>query len=817
MKQLDGRRQRSRWAAVGHWFSRAEARRLRRRHAAPRLEQLEDRTVPAPIVNEVKVIHPLGNSQPQNLTDVHGTLFFSADDGTHGTELWKSDGTDAGTVLVKDINPGSGGSNSTNLTAVGNTLFFTANDGTDGVELWKSDGTEAGTVLVKKFNPGPNGSNPTGLTAVGNALFFAADDGTHGAELWKSDGTATGTVLIKDINPGSGGSSPANLTAVGSTLFFGDNDGTHGNQLWKSDGTADGTVRVKDFNAAAGGAIDLHNFLAVANTLYFSSLDYYYGNEVWKSDGTTAGTVPVTRGVIPAETVETQINDLTAVGNTVYFFYLHGHINVDDLWKTDGTAVGTVRVKQFNNSSPASLTAAGYTLFFSYAGAEGNGLWKSDGTAAGTVLVKAISNPAGFPPPHNFASLNGRLVFAADDGTHGTELWTSDGTADGTLLAKDIFPGSGSSNPGPPTVSGGRTFFAANDTAGSRQLWSLQAPVPAKVGVVRAAAGGGATLSLDSNGNGMFDGGDSVFTFGRATDTFLAGDWAGLGYDSVGVVRPTASGVAQFSLDSNGDYAFDSGDQVFSFGLNGDTFLAGDWNGSGTTKIGVVRPGADGVPVFSLDTNGDGVFDAGDTVTKFGLNGDTFLVGDWNGDGRSKIGVVRPGPNGVAIFSLDTNGDGVFDAGDQVFSFGLNTDTFLVGDWNSDGRSKIGVVRPGANGLAVFSLDFNGNGTFDAEAQVFSFGMNGDKFLVGRWKPSGSLLVAADGALDAPVQPLTTGANFAAAVNQAIDLWARAGLDGAHLAQLRAAHYGVAALGGAALGADSGDSITIDAGAAGHG
>ena len=98
--------------------------------------------------------------------------------------------------LVKDINP-------SNLTVVGNTLYFSAADGVNGTELWKSDGTALGTVLVKDIRPGSSSSSPGSLTVVGNTLYFTSDDGVNGKELWKSDGTAAGTVLVKDILTGS--------------------------------------------------------------------------------------------------------------------------------------------------------------------------------------------------------------------------------------------------------------------------------------------------------------------------------------------------------------------------------------------------------------------------------------------------------------------------------------------------------------------------------------------------------------------------------------------------------------------------------------
>ena len=87
--------------------------------------------------------------------------------------------------MVKDINSGSGSSNPSELTAVGNTLYFAANDGTNGEELWKSDGTASGTMMVKDIRSGSSSGNPFEHTAVGNTLYFRANDGTNGYELWK--------------------------------------------------------------------------------------------------------------------------------------------------------------------------------------------------------------------------------------------------------------------------------------------------------------------------------------------------------------------------------------------------------------------------------------------------------------------------------------------------------------------------------------------------------------------------------------------------------------------------------------------------------
>ena len=226
---------------------------------------------------KVKDINP-GNdaSNPENLTDVNGTLFFTTDDGTNGRELWKSDGTEAGTVLVKDIIPGSESSTPEQLTAVEDTLFFTVPNDSNGVELWKSDGTKGGTVQVKDTKD----SSIDNLTSVDGILYFTTNDGSNGTELWASDGTEAGTFEIKDINPGSEGSSPDNLTNVNGTLYFTANDGTNGTELWKSDGTAKGTILVGDINQGAQSS-DPSDLFNVNGRLYFSADDGVNGREVW--------------------------------------------------------------------------------------------------------------------------------------------------------------------------------------------------------------------------------------------------------------------------------------------------------------------------------------------------------------------------------------------------------------------------------------------------------------------------------------------------------------------------------------------------------
>jgi ELWxxDGT repeat protein len=149
-------------------------------------------------------------------------LFFTMTTAAYGTELYKTDGTGAGTVLVKDIRPGPQSSGIASPLLAGASLFFLADDGTAGVELWRSDGTAAGTALVKDIAAGPFPGAVSRLSRAGTGerVVFAANDLVSGVEAWRSDGSAARTLLVNDLAPGSASSNPEQLTTVGSKVFF---------------------------------------------------------------------------------------------------------------------------------------------------------------------------------------------------------------------------------------------------------------------------------------------------------------------------------------------------------------------------------------------------------------------------------------------------------------------------------------------------------------------------------------------------------------------------------------------------------------------
>jgi ELWxxDGT repeat protein len=415
------------------------------------------------------------------LTNVNGTLFFAASDGTHGGELWTSNGTVAGTTMVAQISQDTLGSYPYGFTNVNGTVFFVANDGVHGNELWDSNGATGGTALVADINPGPYSSNPTYLTNVNGTLFFSADDGVHGRELWESNGSAAGTQLVTDINFGLANSNPRFLTNVNGTLFFSATDGSffgHGDELWESNGTAAGTQMVADIKPGGSGSYPRY-LTNVNGTLFFAADDGTSGNQLWESNGAAAGTQMVADINPHEQGFPNGSNPLSLTNvNGTLFFAANDGAHGRQLWESNGAAAGTQMVADIGpaGSNPTYLTNVGGTLFFSANdGVDGSQLWESNGTAAGTQMLTAGNNIAGGFQPEWLTNVNGTLFFSANDGVIGRELWDSNGT--NVIRLADINPGNGSSNPGYLTNVNGTLFFSANDGVHGRQLWQSDGTV----------------------------------------------------------------------------------------------------------------------------------------------------------------------------------------------------------------------------------------------------------------------------------------------------------------------------------------------------
>jgi ELWxxDGT repeat protein len=415
--------------------------------------------------NLVKVIGSgTGSQTPFGLTNVDGVLYFSADDGASGRELWKSDGTAAGTKLVEDLKPGGASSDPLWITNFNGLALFRAIDNLKGTQVHKSNGTVPGTFAISNLNPLATGDAfPSKITDVGGVAYFFADDGVHGSELWKSDGTAAGTSLVADVNPGPNGSerTGARSANVNGTLYFIADDGQHGTELWKSSGG--GTSLVKDINPGSGVS-NPDNLTAVGGVLYFTANDGANGITLWKSNGTAAGTISLG----PANSLP---SNLTNVSGTL-FFSATDAMRGGELWKTNGTPAGTVVVRDIRPGSagslPTELTNVNGTLFFSADdGVGGRQLWRSNGAAAGTLMVQAM----GPSFPQELTNVSGTLFFSASDSV-GSHLWKSDGTAAGTTRVLGENPSQYAQYPAQMTnVEGVLYFVAGNDPYYDRRIW----------------------------------------------------------------------------------------------------------------------------------------------------------------------------------------------------------------------------------------------------------------------------------------------------------------------------------------------------------
>ena len=459
-------------------------------------------------------LNPGGSSYPNSFVDFNGVALFSADNGA-GYQLWRSDGTPAGTWAVTGTN-GARVLSPYWLVAAGDRVYFSATSAPDGTELWRTDGTSNQTYRVKDISPGPGSSSPQVVAVMDDFVLFAASTREHGTELWRTDGTEAGTVMVKDINRQTAGANPSSAAQVGDTLFFGTAQGalwktdgtsnatervaqlqdeslsenrslsklqslndvllfvpdpkltTNGQELWTSDGTSAGTRLLKDISPGTSGSAP-RNFTRVGGTIFFSATGTN-GTELWRTDATEAGTVEVKdiyRG--PASSSP---SFLTEYHGQLFFHALRDSSH-SGLWKSDGTADGTVLLLDLTNSAFGAMTrTAEQLLFFGYAGTN-TVLWASRGTPQTTMLVGPLpprTTTVGAAGPE-FIGRSDLVLFASGDDVTGTELWRTDGTVAGTRLVKDIRPGPDSSYPRSFINAGNLTYFQANDGAHGVELW----------------------------------------------------------------------------------------------------------------------------------------------------------------------------------------------------------------------------------------------------------------------------------------------------------------------------------------------------------
>ena len=385
--------------------------------------------------------------------------------------LWRTDGTAAGTYpLVPPGDSGFAPASPAFFASAGNAVLFAGSDQTHGVELWRTDGSAAGTARVLDINPGSRSAVPQWLTAAGGKMYFTAADIFAGRELWVSDATPAGTHRVTDLCPGpfgsvldhgptSGQNSGRVLTAAGDLVIFAASSGMGGCGFWVSDGSEPGThpiaptggsAKVPANVVAAAATPETPRLLAVNGSALTQFRRPWGWSEVWRSDGASGSFEEVTSP------------SLARLFDPAYRAGLHGVTYFSDagaVVRSDGTAAGSVLAFH----GPMTRPSAGESGVF-YFWRTGPELWRSDGTAGGTGRVKRITS--GATTPGAIAQLGDVAYFVADDGVSGLEPWRSDGTEAGTVMVADICQGTCSSEPSVVAISGGRVFFRMSSPPG---------------------------------------------------------------------------------------------------------------------------------------------------------------------------------------------------------------------------------------------------------------------------------------------------------------------------------------------------------------
>jgi len=478
---------------------------------------------------------PIGSSKTQgwisNLTEtvnvsildnisgifVNGdSFYFSSSTSDIGAELWKSDGSESGTLLLDNINKTRVGIEAftNDLSGLNGELIFNAYNNAIGDEIWKYS-TINGLTMVKDIQPGTGPSFPDNFITFNGNVYFVADDGIHGFELWKTNGTADGTVLVMDLVLGAESSYNNNFTEHKGNLYFTIYKDSHyflcktdgaateivkdfglnefgsinsvgqmvssgdylyvsvmgaGTDLWISNGTEIGTSKVKDFYGCK-------NLINVNGKLFFTAIEVTKTeSELWTSDGTSIGTNLVKDIGIGYSSAPSELISF----NNLLFFTASTSENGKEIWRSNGTLDGTFLVTDIYPGVQSSIVTANFSISNNYLffnannGVKGFELWKTNGLESGTVLVKDINVGEESGSPSQMVGIKDLLYFTAYDRDHGVELWKTDGSEAGTTLVADIMSGIQSSTPTNIFAIAEDIYFIAEAPNDGRQIWKIK-------------------------------------------------------------------------------------------------------------------------------------------------------------------------------------------------------------------------------------------------------------------------------------------------------------------------------------------------------
>jgi ELWxxDGT repeat protein len=517
--------------------------------------------------------------------------------------------------LMADVGTAPLSSEPADMHRIGSRAVFTAFTREHGRELWSTDGTGAGTMLVKDIWPGSawgvvgSGLLPTRLvTPSGEVVLFRGNNGVDGNELWISDGTAMGTRMLKDIWPGNGGSSPDAGFVAGGVLYFSADDGVSGRELWRTDGTEMGTQRIINLgdDSTGQGPIGVNpRVLGVTDSggLFL---------------GTTLGIVFVdaarTAGTVVSASA-TYRDGYAVIGEHLYYSYFSTARNDHELWRSDGTVMGTGLFKDVNpgmsiNSWPDSFfvarTSNGPRLYFNAVHPQfGYELWASDLTEAGTVFVKDIYPGANGSSPRPFAQVGDRVLVWAPTGVGNIQLLFSDGTEAGTDVLAYMRDGGMTSTAYQGEVKvkreGVNTYFIGlpNSQSALSDVYRVSDPAPGQpiappvqmstlsTGSVGAfavlpgqGAGGNERIVIGGgSGGGGGAAGVELYRSDLAATTFVADLRPGTGGSDVGWLTPLGTRVMFAARGVSSGLTFQA------YGANVDEAMSGTLLPSGTLTI----------------------------------------------------------------------------------------------------------------------------------------------------------------------------------------------------------------------------------------